>query len=211
MSVALKGEICAAFSASSSWTLFVLGGAATGTLRGWGAGNRFFPFWRWQIEKQKEQTIFMAQLVMIFVWFKKIKKTRCKVMNLIYDTYHESSPSKDLTDDDNRRHPSKMPKDSLTDSFQCGGIAALPWPPSRMVNPYPFNCSDQWGKLMDRYNKKLLCFSSICKTITIGVNSSLKSALLKKWIRLQTNISKIISYLSFPVLKNMDWRNLQQL
>lgn len=47
-------------------------------------------------------------------------------MNLIYDTYHESSPSKDLTDGDNRRHPSKMPKASLTDSFRCGGIAALP-------------------------------------------------------------------------------------
>lgn len=42
----MKGEIWAAFSFSSSWTLLVFGGAPTGTLLGGGAGNRFFPFWR---------------------------------------------------------------------------------------------------------------------------------------------------------------------
>ncbi len=44
VSVALKGETWEAFSFSSSWTDLGLGGAATGTLLGWGAGNRFFPF-----------------------------------------------------------------------------------------------------------------------------------------------------------------------
>lgn len=44
--VALNGDTWAAFSFSSSWMLLVFGGAATGTLLGGGAGNRFFPFWR---------------------------------------------------------------------------------------------------------------------------------------------------------------------
>lgn len=46
VNVAVKGETWAAFSFSSSWTLLGFGGAATGTLLGGGAGNRFFPFWR---------------------------------------------------------------------------------------------------------------------------------------------------------------------
>ena len=44
----LKGDTSAAFSAASSFTLLDLGGAATGRLLGWGAGNRFLPsWWRW--------------------------------------------------------------------------------------------------------------------------------------------------------------------
>lgn len=53
VSVALKGETSAAFSFACSWRDLGLGGAATGTLLGWGAGNKFFPSWRGQDLRQK--------------------------------------------------------------------------------------------------------------------------------------------------------------
>ena len=42
--VALKGDTAADLAFCSSCTLGGLGGAATGMLLGWGAGNRFLPF-----------------------------------------------------------------------------------------------------------------------------------------------------------------------